>query len=251
MSYRVMSGRPVQHAEAGQLDAVQYALRERAHGFALAMTFDPGDAADTSLTARAVDMMLGLTHVRGWRFDGQEMRLGRASAWTDRWWARTLGPDAFVVESDLAPAGAAVPDDIPRIIGLTMLAWCLEREQRLAGRPIPDLMTAFGPDGVVLASLHPEPLREAMREQRASIIERLAALPEAVRSPTHAHVLNHLDAGGVRPWSLPDTLCTWGTTGIDPASSRVYVALEDTAEAPQPHTARTLLRLMLASGTDD
>ena len=54
----------------------------------------------------------------------------------------------------------------------------MERELHVAERPIPDLMTASGPGGMVLASIHPEPLRDAMRAQRGSIIERMAALPE-------------------------------------------------------------------------
>ena len=39
----------------------------------------------------------------------------------------------------------------------------MEREMHLHERPIPDLMTAFGPEGLVLANVHPEPLRDAMR----------------------------------------------------------------------------------------
>ena len=251
MRYRVKSGRPVQRKDAAELDAVQYALRQRDNTFALAMAFDPGDAANETLVVHAADVMLGLMHLRGWRHDAQEMQIGLAADWTDRWWDRPLGPNAFVVDSNLAPAGATDPEDISRIASLTTIAWCMERELHLDERPTPDLMTAFAPDGVVLASIHPEPLRDAMRGQRRSITERLAALPEPTRSATHAHVLLHLDGSAVRPWSLPNRICTFGTASSDPAIDRVFVALEDTSEDPQPETARARLRLMLASGTDD
>ena len=99
--------------------------------------------------------------LRGWRHDGQEMLIGHAADWPDRWWDRALGPNAFVVESDLAPCGATEAEDINRIIGLTMIAWCMEREMHLEERPTPDLMTAFAPDGIVLANIHPEPVRDA------------------------------------------------------------------------------------------
>ena len=251
MRYRVQSGRPVVHKAAAELDAVRCALRRRDGGFALAMTFDPGDAANLTLTAHAADLMLGLMHLRGWRHAGQEMRIATAADWTDRWWDRPLGPEAFVVESDLAPTGAADVADIDRIITLTMIAWCMERELYLHGRPVPDLMTACGPDGLALANIHPEPLLAAMRAERRSITERMATLAEPARSAAHAHVLMHLDGSAVRPWSLPDRPCAFATKSADPAVARVFVALEDTSADPRPETVRTLLRLMLASGTDD
>ena len=251
MGYRVKDGRPIEHKEAGQLDAVQYSLRERDDGPALAMTFDPGDAANDTLTAHSLEIMLGLLQLRGWRHDGQEMLIGLARDWTDQWWERSLGPNAVVIESDLAAAGATDPDDITRIISLTMITWCMEREVHLHERPIPDLMTACGPEGHTLANVHPEPLRDAMRAQRPSIMERMESLPEPMRSATYAHMLIHLDGSAVRPWSLPDRVCAFGTASRDPAIDRVFIALEDTSEDPRPETARTLLRLMLASGTDD
>ena len=72
-----------------------------------------------------------------------------------------------------------------------------------------------------------------------------------MRRATYAHVLIHLDGTAVRPWSLPDRVYAFGTASRDPAIDRVFVALEDTSEDPRPETARTLLRLMLASSTDD
>ena len=157
MRYRVQSGRPVVHTAAAELDAVRCALRRRDDGFALAMTFDPGDAANLTLTAHAADLMLGLMHLRGWRHAGQEMRIATAADWTDRWWDRPLGPEAFVVESDLAPTGAADVADIDRIIALTMIAWSMERELYLRERPVPDLMTAAGPTGSRSRTSTPSP----------------------------------------------------------------------------------------------
>ena len=87
-----------------------------------------------------------------------------------------------------------------------------------------------------------------MRAQRQSILERMATLPEPMRSATYAHVLIHLDGTAVRLWNLPDRVCEFGTASRDPAIDR---ALEDTSEDPRPETARMLLRLMLASSTDD
>ena len=220
-------------------------------GYALAMSFDPGETSDETLTVHAVDVMLGLMQLRGWRHEGQEAQIGLASDWADEWWDRALGPNAFVIESNLAPAGVPDPDDINRIVSLTTVAWCMEREIHVNERPTPDLMTAFAPDRIVLANIHPEPLRDAMRAQRASIVERMASLPEAMRSATHAHVLIHLEGSAVRPWSLPDSVCAFGSRSTNPAIDRVFVALEDTSKDPQPENARALLRLMLASGTDD
>ena len=251
MIYRVKSGRPIEHRNDRDLAAVQCALRKRDGGYVLAMTFDPGYAPDATLGMHAMDIMLGLMFLRGWRHDWQEMRIGLAREWPDRWWAHPVGPHTFVVESNLAAAGTTDADDIESIASLAKVAWCMERELHLAERPIPDLMTAFAPGGIVLANIHPEPMRDAMRAQRDSIAERMATLPEPMRSATHAHVLLHLEGSTVRPWSLPGRTCAFGSSSDDPAIDRVFVALEDTSEAPLPETARTLLRLMLASGTDD
>ena len=122
MRYRVKDGRPVEHKKHGELDAVQCSLRERDDGPALAMTFDPGDAANDTLTVHALEIMLGLMQLRGWHHDGQEMLIGLARDWNDRWWERSLGPNASVSESDLASRGATDSDDITRIASLTMMA---------------------------------------------------------------------------------------------------------------------------------
>lgn len=69
---------------------MQCSLRERDNGFALAMTFDPGDAPNDVLSVHAPAIMLGLMQLRGWRRDGQEMLIGLGRDWTDRWWNRPL-----------------------------------------------------------------------------------------------------------------------------------------------------------------
>ena len=107
------------------------------------------------------------------------------------------------------------------------------------------------PHGTVLASIHPDPMRNAMRAQRDNIAQRLASLPEALNSATHAHVLIHIEATTVHPWSLPDRGCVFATAHTDAATDRVLVALRDTCADPQPETTRALLHLMLASATDD
>ena len=107
---------------------------------------------------------VGLNYLQGWRHDEQNMRMGLAREWPDRWWAHALGPHAFVVESDLAPPGAT-DDDTVSIASLTKVAGCMERELHLAERPSPDLMTAFASGGIVLANIHPEPLRDATDAQ--------------------------------------------------------------------------------------
>ena len=203
MRYRVQSGRPVVHTAAAELDAVRCALRRRDDGFALAMTFDPGDAANLTLTAHAADLMLGLMHLRGWRHAGQEMRIATAADWTDRWWDRPLGPEAFVVESDLAPTGAADVADIDRIITLTMIAWCMERELYLHGRPVPDLMTAGGPRWA-RAREHPP---------------RAAARRDARRAPEHHRADG--DPGGAceerGPRACPDAPRRERRASVEPA----------------------------------
>ena len=247
MTYRLQFGCPVEYKGPEELDAVQWAIRRRDDTFALAMAFDPGDTGGEALMVHGVDVMLGLMWIRGWRHEGQAFQLGRAAGWTDRWWDRPLGPRAFIVESDLAPAGATDAEDVTRIVSLATVAWSMEREMSLRDRPIPDLMAAFAPDGVVLASIHPEALLDAIRPQGESVLERMATLPEPARSATHAHVLAHLEGGTVLPWSLPGRSCAFGSASVDPTVDRVFVALRDTAEDPQPETARALLRLMLAS----
>ena len=85
MTYRVQSGRPIQRKDHSELGAVQCARRAHDEGFALAMTFDPGDAPDATLSMHAIDIILGVMHLRGWRHDGQKMWMGLARKWPDPW----------------------------------------------------------------------------------------------------------------------------------------------------------------------
>ena len=253
MTCRLNDGQPVEYKEPEELDAVQWTLRQSGDAFTLAMAFDPGDApGGESLMGHAADIMFGLLHLRGWRRDLQEVRVGRAAQCPDRWWDRTVGPSTFVLESDLVFAAGNDPDDLTRLASLTTVAWSMEREMRLRCGRLPVLMTGFAPDGVLLASVRMQVLTDAMRAQRQRILERMDTLPEPMRRPVHAHVLNHLEASTVRPWSLPERSCAFGTATGDPAVDRIFIALQDIAETPEtPDTVRALLRRILASGADD
>ena len=77
------------------------------------------------------------------------------------------------------------------------------------------------------------------------------ALPEPRRRALHAFVPIHLEGSAVRPWCMPDRVCAFGARSRNPSIDRVYVVLHDTSGDAHAETARTLVRLMLASGTDD
>ena len=249
MGYRVKTGRPVQRIGPEATAPVQGTVRERKRGWDIAMTFDAGEATNETLLAHAADIMMGLLYLRGWRHPEQEMRAGAAAQWHDPWWTSPLGPGAFVVETTLAPHRGSEVDDLAHIITLTSIAWSMELDIHRRERPVPDLMTAIGPEGRVFASIHPEPLRDAMRETRPTIVERMRGAPEH-GSATHAYVEMHLEGTPVRPWSLAGRACAFGSASDDPQAQRVFVALHDASAEPAPETARTLLRWMLSSGTD-
>ena len=251
MSYRVRTGRAVKTVEPEGLDAVQCTIRERKDGMSVAMSFDPGTVGDGVLNVHAVDIVMGLLYVRGWRAERQEMLLGKAANWADRWWKGTLGANALIVESPLWPHPQCEVEDLNRVMDLAALAWCMELEVCKRRRPTPDLMTAVTPDGLSLASIHDEPWKDAFRESFDSVMERMRTQPPKSGSRSHAYVELHLEGTSVEPWSLPERSCVFGTLVDDPEWKRVYVVLKDTAEKPNPETTRTLLRLMLASGTDD
>ena len=251
MRYRVRTGRPVKKVEPEGLDAVQCTIREREDGMSVAMSFDPGTVRDTLLNTHAVDIVMGLLYVRGWRAERQDVLLGKAADWADRWWKGTLGPEAFIVESPLWPDPQCEVDDLNRIMDLAALAWCMELKVCKGRRPTPDLMTASTAEGLSLASIHDEPWKDAFRESFDAVMERMRTQPPASGSRSHAYVELHLEGSAVEPWSLPERSCVFGTLVNDADWIRVYVVLKDTAEKPNPQTARTLLRLMLASGADD
>ena len=251
MGYRVKTGRPLTKVEPDRLSAVQGAIRKRKDGLAIAMSFDPGTAGDGMLHTHALDMLMGLLHVRGWTLEQQQVLLGNAGDWSDRWWQGTLGPDAFIVETPLWPDPRCEVDDVGRIMNLAAAAWCMELETCQRERPTPDLMTVMTPEGLCLASIHEEPWKEGFRERHDLVRKRMKTQPDGTGSRSHAYVEMHLEGTSVRPWSLPERSCVFGTLVTDPDWTRVYVVLRDTAREPDPETARALLRLMLACGTDD
>ena len=251
MGYRVKTGRPMTKVGTEGLRAVQSAIRERNDGFALAMSFDSGAVSDGVLNRHAIDVVMGLLYIRGWRPEKEELCIGKAEDWADRWWQGTLGPEAFIVESPLWPSPQCEVDDLPRIMDLAATAWCMELDVCQGQRPIPDLMTAMTPEGLRLASIHDEPWKDAFREALDSVMARMRTQPDGTGSRSHAYVAMHLEGSSVRPWSLPERSCVFGTLVTEPEWKRVYVVLTDTAEPPNPETARARLRLMLASGAQD
>ena len=251
MGYRIHTGRTLKTVTPQGLGAVRSAIRKRTDGVALAMAFDPGSVHDLALNAHASAMMTGLLYARGWRRAGQEVRIGNAAEWPDRWWRDTPGPGAFVVETALSPDARCEVDDLATIMSLTAVAWCMELEVRERERPTPDLMTATVPEGVSLASVHHEPWGDAVRESLDAVMARMGERPQARGSRSHAYAQMHLEGSSVEPWSLPDRPCVFATAMSDPHCKRVFVALSNTAGGPNPETMSGLLRLMLASGADD
>ena len=79
MSYRVRTGRAVKTVEPEGLDAVQSAIREREDSMSVAMSFDPGTVNDSVLSTHAIDIVMGLLYVRGWRAERQEVLVGKAA----------------------------------------------------------------------------------------------------------------------------------------------------------------------------
>ena len=247
MGYRIRTGRALKTVAPQGLGAVRSAIRKRND----AMAFDPGPVGDLALNAHASAIMMGLLYARGWRRAQPEVHIGNAADWPDRWWRDTLGPGAFVVETALSPDARCEVDDLAIIMSLTAVAWCMELDVCERERPTPDLMTATVPEGVSLASIHHEPWVDAVRESLDVVMARMGERAQGVASRSHAYVQMHLEGSSVEPWSLPDRPCVFATAMSDPHCKRVFVALSNTAEDPNPETTRGLLRLMLASGADD
>ena len=240
----------VSRVRPAALRASLSAIRKREDGMALAMSFDLGRVRDGVLEMRAMDLVTGLLYVRGFRAEQHKMLVDKARDWADRWWKGTLGLEAVVVESPLWPDPQCEGDDLTQISDLAALAWCVALEVCKRRRPTPDLMTAVTAEGLSLASIHDEPWTDAFRESLETVMERMRTQPPGSGSRSHAYVEMHLEGSSVEPWSLPERSCVFGTLVNDPDWTRVYVVLKDTAEKPNPQTARTLLRLMLASGAD-
>ena len=177
------------------------------------------------------------------------MLAGRAADRADRWWRRTPGPGALIVESPLWPDPQCAEEDLARVTGprgarLVHGARCL---QAATG----DLMTAVAPEALRRAGSPDAPSTNASGASLDAVMERMRTQPPGSGSRSHAYVELHLEGSSVEPWSLPERSCVFGTLVTDPEWKRVYVVLKDTSKDPSPETTRTLLRLMLASGADD
>ena len=93
-----------------------------------------------------------------------------------------------------------------------------------------------------------------MHEGRANIEAQMRTLDKSVQRAPHADVLVHIDGTTLKPWALTDRPCVWQSQARDADGfARIFVALKDTGpDPPQPESAaRTALRMVLASGTDD
>ena len=251
MGAPMMPGARVRRVGDEACGVVQSALRRRAHATALALSFDPGPVRDAVLNARAVDIALGLLYVRGWRRPGDDVRIGPAAGWADRWWAGRLGPGAFVVETPLSPEAPGGAGALAHIVELVPVAWRMERDLREAARPVPELMLAVTAEGFALASIDPAVWGAALLDTFDAVMRRMHAQPDASASPPHAFVAMHLEGTSVAPWSAPGRPCVFRTARSEPDHLRVYVALNDTAEPPSHATTSALLHLMLASGAGD
>ena len=202
------------------------------------------------LATRAIDLLMGLLHVRGWIDGSQEVRVAYARDWTGQWWKGPLGREAFVIESALRPTSGAQIEDLEPIMSLAIVAWRMEHEFYRREQPIPDLMLGCGPGGVSLASIHPEPWRNALREVLPNSATDMEGLGNGIDNRSHAYVEMHLAGSSIEPWSLPGSACAFGTANTNREHERVYVALRGAADEPDVERTRTLLRLMLASGTE-
>ena len=245
-------GRPDAPGQPGELDAVHFNVRDvrdTGSGFALGARFDaPGNASVTLMT-HALDLLLGTLFARGWRQDEQAFHITSALEWPAPWWDTPTPIDAFVAESALRPDPGAEADDLSDICGLVRVAWAMQRDLARRGAPAPELQSVFTANGLALASLHPGPLGAAMREGRAHIEARMRTLDPLVRSAAFAHVLLHLEGTPLEPWALADRPCIWESRARDAGGfARWFVVLNDTSPDPRPETARTALRMMLASG---
>ena len=211
----------------------------------LAMAFDPGDITEPALAAHGIEMVTGLLHLRGWCGRAPDIRLIPASR-PDRPWFDTRGPRAFVVEVPLEPPQPLRTDELTTIVEVVTLAWSMEHRLIRTERRVPNLMSAFAPQGVTLASVHVDLWSQALSDTFTPIKGRAGSPPDAARSPSSEYVDMHLDGTGIRSWSLPGRQSVFVSTACEPAHSRAFLALEDTDPDPRPERARELLRFMLA-----
>ena len=251
MTYRITNDRPLAGLTPEERDNVRHAYRLDNDQVSLALGFDPVDTAEPALVVRAIEMMTGLLYIRGWCTQTPEVLLAPATDWPDRLWLESTGPRAFVVQIPIEPQDTPRTDELDTIVELIALAWCMEHRLLRTGQPIPDLMSAFGPQGVTFASVHIDLWSQALSGATPPNTGQSGRKPDAARSPSSEYVSVHLDGTGVRTWSLPDRQAVFLSSACEAAHARAYLALEDTDACPRPERARELLHLMLASGRDD
>ena len=209
-----------------------------------AMGFDPGDTDSSALVAHPIEMVTGLLYLRGWCGRKPEIQLTLAGR-PDRPWFDTRGPRAFIVEVPIEPREST--DELVTIVELITLAWCMEHRILRTGQRVPDLMTAAGPHGVTLATVHVELWSQAVSDVIASRPDgEVERQRDFSRSLSSEFVDMHLEGTGVRTWCLPDRQAIFMSSACEPAHARAFLALEDTHPDPRPERARDLLNLMLA-----
>ena len=251
MTYRITNDRPLAGLTPEERDNVRHAYRLDDDQVSLALGFDPVDTAEPALVVRAIEMMTGLLYIRGWCNHTPELLLAPAIDWPDRAWLDSTGPRAFVVQIPIEPRDSPRTDELDTIVELITLAWCMEQRLLRTGEPVPDLMSAFEPQGVTLASMQIDLWSQAVSGASAPGTGQAERKPDAARSPSSRYVDMHLEGTGVRTWSLPDRQAVFVSSACEAAHARAYLALEDTDPCPRPERARELLHLMLASGRDD
>ena len=251
MTYRITYDRPLPELGPDERRNVGYAYLLENGELSVAMGFDPSDTAEPSLAAHAIELLTGLLYLRGWCTQTPEIRLVLAAS-PDRPWFDTRGPRAFIVEVPIEPPQPPPPDELVTIVELITLAWCMEHRLLRTGQRVPDLMTAAGPNGITLASVHIGLWGQAVADTFAVGAEGQGTLPcDAGLSPSSQYVDMHLEGTGIRPWSLPGRQAVVVSSACELDHARAFLALEDTDTDPRPERARELLHLMLASGRDD
>ena len=243
MGYRVKTGRALKRIAPQGLSAVQSAVRARDDGVALAMSFDPGTVSDIALNSHAIDIVMGLLHVRGWAQAQQDMLIAMAQDWTDRWWERTLGPGAFRRRDRAAPRRRAVrggrhhPNREPGGAGLVHGARCV-RARTTDARPDAGRGSARAPPGA--HALEAPALRKGRQETKDHPRAGVRAGAEAPGRPNrHAKAAGAENESGIAPRIR--TACSLRAVDVERHADRCVVRMREeyvptcrSCENPQP-----------------
>ena len=252
MTYRITNDRPLAGLTPDERDNVRHAYRLDNDQVSFAMGFDPVDTAEPALAAHAIEMMTGLLYLRGWCNQTPEVLLALANDWPDRLWLDSRGPRAFVVQLPIEPQETPRTEELDIIVELITLAWCMEHRLLRTGQPVPGLMSAAGPQGVTLASVHIDLWSEAVfRVIAPNPMAEVRRPSEPSRSSSSELLEMHLEGTGVRPWRLPGRQSVFMGSACEPPHARAYLVVQDTNPDPRPERTRALLHLMLACGRDD